>query len=746
MRLELIQVSGHPTSTEDEAELAPQRANTALLVPPISEAYARGMSENVHMSTATWCSRSRRPILWLTAAGLAVIASGCGRIRGDETDGPCVPVEELPYDGIDQDCDGQDLIDVDGDEWAAVVAGGNDCDDNDPTVNPSIVEFCNGKDDDCDGLVDADDDSVIDGFALHPDQDRDGFGSDTSVISTCAPVRGLLEDGSDCDDGDAAINPDAPELCNDVDDDCDGRGDAADDDLVDGFTVYSDSDGDGFGDMDSERVVCTVPIGWSEDGGDCDDHDATINPSAADVCDDGVDNDCDGLGTSCSAGGSLIEADAVFRGVGFRARIGEQMVPAVGDLNGDGMDDLTVFSRSGDNGDGTEGAVYVFETPILGAYTVDQADATIFSYTPYSCSASAIDPLGDINGDGFDDLAFGLWDWSVDSALNDSVRILHGPLNGVIDILEPDQTIDGLVALVRIGDMNGDGTADLVGTDENGLHMLIPDLPEGDGLATVLATAFVTVNPTSHGIHARGNPYVFQTAPTSGACDLDGDGVDELLVTGIWHWAVEHPRHSHWTNWFDSSQIDVHEGPIIGALTSADAQARIDGRYVDVHDGYLVDARCGDVDADGYDDVLTDYGDYDEGETLLFPGSLEGSLYPEDAHARIEYMGGGAKLVGDQDGDGMPDLMAGNYAASTGIDTRNGEAYLYLGPVSGTLDAGDADLLWYGANADDYAGIALEPVGDVNGDGWTDVLVGAYKNSDLAEEAGAAYLLMGGGW
>jgi hypothetical protein len=70
-------------------------------------------------------------------------------------DTACVPGDEVPYDGIDQDCDGHDLVDVDEDGWDAARAGGQDCDDADPGVNPDAAEVCgNLVDDDCDGLTD----------------------------------------------------------------------------------------------------------------------------------------------------------------------------------------------------------------------------------------------------------------------------------------------------------------------------------------------------------------------------------------------------------------------------------------------------------------------------------------------------------------------------------------------------------------------------------------------------------------
>ncbi len=122
----------------------------------------------------------------------------------------------------------------------------------------------------CDG-VDNDCDGVSDeGF----DADGDGYGA-------CV----------DCDDGDASVSPGASEVCDGIDNDCSG---AVDDNAVDGTTYYADSDGDGYGDVDAPAVLCAPASGYVADATDCDDGEAGTNPGAAEVC-DSADNDCDGL-------------------------------------------------------------------------------------------------------------------------------------------------------------------------------------------------------------------------------------------------------------------------------------------------------------------------------------------------------------------------------------------------------------------------------------------------------------------
>ncbi len=165
-----------------------------------------------------------------------------------------------------------------------------DCDDSNAMINPGVPELCNGMDDNCNDLIDED----TEVYTYYMDADGDSFGDINTPYDTCysfAPV-GYVTNDWDCNDNDAAINPDAMEVCDSLDNDCDNL---IDEDLA-SFTYYLDADQDGYGTPDSIIAICQTfaPTGYVDNAGDCDDSNADINPDAAEIC-DGLDNNCNDL-------------------------------------------------------------------------------------------------------------------------------------------------------------------------------------------------------------------------------------------------------------------------------------------------------------------------------------------------------------------------------------------------------------------------------------------------------------------
>lgn len=208
-------------------------------------------------------------------------ATDCGGDDCDDSNSSRYPGNEEVCDseGVDEDCDMKSLAGPEGDSdedgvvssncCVILEAGlhcGEDCDDKRQGVGPNITEICNGIDDDCNGLLD------------HPAEDNDGDGH-ADVL--CA---GSL--GKDCDDTDPRVYFDAPEICDGRDTDCHLSGERS---LTSNIESGEDDDGDGHAALRSSCVESE--LGLSKD--DCDDARSATHPDAAELC-NGIDDDCDG--------------------------------------------------------------------------------------------------------------------------------------------------------------------------------------------------------------------------------------------------------------------------------------------------------------------------------------------------------------------------------------------------------------------------------------------------------------------
>ena len=205
----------------------------------------------------------------------------CGGDDCDDADSDRYPghAEVCDADGIDEDCDPSTVAGSDGDmDGDGVIAFtccngsrcGDDCDDSAASVAPGAAEICNGVDEDCDGLID---EGVFE--VVYTDADGDGFGDPSrSHELPCIDDSAFVADSSDCDDQNAAVHPGADELCDGRDTDCDG-------------TQEIDRDGDGH--YAPEAMCAGGPLARD----DCDDALASTHGQALELC-NGLDDDCDG--------------------------------------------------------------------------------------------------------------------------------------------------------------------------------------------------------------------------------------------------------------------------------------------------------------------------------------------------------------------------------------------------------------------------------------------------------------------
>jgi hypothetical protein len=669
-------------------------------------------------------------------------------------------------DGVDQDCDGiADDNAIDADTWyadsdgdsygdggvalascsapAGYVSNTTDCDDGTSTVHPGAAEVCDSVDQDCDGLID---EGVT--ITYYRDADTDGYGLSTSTSTACSAPAGYVSNSTDCDDADSAENPAADEVCDGDDDDCDGTTDESD--AIDATTWHRDADSDGYGGT-TTRVACTQPSGYITDATDCDDTDATIAPDQVEVCDDNVDQDCDGDDLACPIEGTvdLGDAEATIYGASASMQLG-QGVGMCGDLDDDGLDDACAMGDdSTDAGD-----LWVFFGEFSGDYLSSAADAHIEG-------VDASDDLGrkygnaaggrDIDGDGTDDLVVGASGDDLYASGSGTAYVFYGPISGTMnpqssaDYLHVGSTANDAAghAVTLLDDVNGDRYGEVViaawGQDTGG---------------NVAGAVYVEFGPLS-GYRSGGTPLsgadltLIGEASADyfgwslGELDWDGDGLSDLLVGAYGEDA----------GGASAGAVYVFTGLSAGTVDASAADYKLRGEAAGDTLGWDL-STAGDMNGDGYDDLAAgayhnDDGGSDAGAVYVVTGNRTGSASIGSFYQLVgdnvgDYAGYSVSGGGDIDADGNPDLLVGAWKNDDGASDA-GAAYVVYGPVSSSFDLTGADATLTGVANYDYAGTSVSFLGDTDGDGYDDFIIGAYGSNEQATSAGLAAIFLGAG-
>jgi hypothetical protein len=233
-----------------------------------------------------------------------------------------------------------------------------------------------------------------------------------------------------------------------------------------------------------------------------------------------------------------------------------------------------------------------------------------------------------------------------------------------------------------------------------------------DTTADVTMTGAAIYDQFGHGVASAG--------------DVNGDGYADVIVGA----------HANGAGGVGAGAVYVYVG---GNTMDNTADVTITGAVVNEMFGWTV-ASAGDVNGDGYSDVMVG--------TPVSPGSVYVYLggNPMNTVADVtmtggagDYLGSSCSSAGDVNGDGYTDVIAGAASNDAG-GTNAGRAYVYLG---GSSMNNVADITMTGAAANDYLGCWVASAGDVNGDGYADVIVGAYGNDTGGADAGAAYVYLG---
>lgn len=423
-------------------------------------------------------------------------------------------------------------------------------------------------------------------------------------------------------------------------------------------------------------------------------------------------------------------------GVTFTENFG-LAVDGAGDVNGDGFEDLVIGASAWNNNvaTGNEGAVFVYHGSATGIATMP--NYILETNTTNSYMGSSVAGLGDINGDGFSDIIAG--GYLGGSSNEGRAWVFLGSASGLSStprhMLERDQNSAQFGYSVNAaGDINGDGYNDVIVGAHKFVHTGTTLAPDGrvfiyHGSANALG-AGLNPNPTlafnTNGISTRTGWAV------SSAGDVNGDGYSDIII-------------SDWQDRIGSQTFEgvafVYHGSAVGLNTTP--VTTIEGGATNRFFGYRA-STAGDVNGDGYADVLVGCinwtnGQTNEGATFLYLGSPTGinssAFHRYEPNVNNAGMGEWVSTAGDVNGDGFSDMIIG----APGIS--GGRAFIYHG---GTYNVSTTPAFTRSSGvANAELGRSVANAGDVNGDGYSDAIVGAPNASNGQAGEGLAYLHYG---
>ncbi len=457
------------------------------------------------------------------------------------------------------------------------------------------------------------------------------------------------------------------------------------------------------------------------------------------------------------ASGNLSAAAATLESDQANAYMGDSVAGA-GDVNGDGYADVVVGSQNYDSGQTDEGAAFVFHGSATGIASGNPSTAAAILQSDQATALLGVSVAGagDINGDGYADVIVGagLFDSGQDNEgaafvfAGSPTGVTSGNPSTAIAILQSDQASALLGASVAgAGDVNGDGYADVI--------VGAPNYDSGqadEGAAFVYlggAEGVRSGNPASAHTTLQSDQVSAQLGFTvAGAGDVNGDGYSDVIVGSAGYDSGEMN---------EGAAFVFHGGPSgIANGNPMTANATLQSNQADADFGFSV-AGAGDVNGDGYADVIVgsrfyDAGQTDEGAAFVFHGGASGitSGNPSTANATIQMEQAGATDIsvagaGDVNGDGFADVIVGAYEHDIG-QSNEGAAYIFHGSASGITSGNPSTAnTTLQSNQDSaFLGLSVAGAGDVNGDGYADVIVGAFGYDAGQTNEGAAFVFHGG--
>lgn len=411
-------------------------------------------------------------------------------------------------------------------------------------------------------------------------------------------------------------------------------------------------------------------------------------------------------------------------------------VSSAGDVNNDGYNDVIIGARDYDNGQTNEGVAFVYYGSDTGLSVT--ANWTMESNKPGARFGSSVASAGDVNNDGFDDVIIGAPELSSGQSKEGKVFVYHGSASGLSTT--PNWTKESNKAGARMGesvasagDINGDGYSDIIvganrwnNTGSNQGRVYVYN-GSSSGLSSVESWARQSYTVSAY----------YGTCVAS-AGDVNNDGYDDILIAAI---------SNGQTGQENEGRIWVYLGSASGLKASPLWMK--EGNKKNVRLGSSL-SSAGDVNGDGYDDIIVGAlgatnGQSLEGIAYVYHGKSSGlnsvAAWTMESNQATAYLGRSVSSAGDVNNDGFDDVIIGASSYDNG-HTDEGKAFVFYGSSSGLYKS----HAWTSesTNTSAFYGWSVSSAGDVNGDGYSDVLVGACMYNGGQSREGKAFAYHGG--
>ena len=461
-------------------------------------------------------------------------------------------------------------------------------------------------------------------------------------------------------------------------------------------------------------------------------------------------------------------------------------VSGAGDVNGDGFDDLIVgaYLANGTGGNDSGASYVVFGNSDGGIVELDDIDDdtdtrgfVLNGVTMDDRSGRSVSGAGDVNGDGLDDIIIGA---SRANSSSGASYVVFGKADGnAVELSEIASGNNGFVlnganandqsgiSVSGAGDINGDGLDDIVigaysaNVDNSGASYVVFGKANGDAVEL----GEIGGDDNDGFVLNGANAADYSGRSVSGAGDVNGDGLDDLIIGANQANPNGTNSGASYVVFGKANGNAVELGEIGGSdndgfvINGANQRDR-SGRSV---------SGAGDINGDGFDDLIVGAdrgadraGDFDRGASYVVFGKTDGVAVQLSAIATDDgfvingvdandQSGISVSGAGDINGDGLDDILIGAYLADPNGD-NSGASYLVFGKTDGNAvelslveGFGIGGFVINGASANDQSGISVSGAGDVDGDGFDDLLVGA-PNADPngRGDSGASYVIFGG--